>query len=278
MNHHPIPKEYHPSNAARKEVQGLFNIYHFKDGAKLTVRKMYESKIFRKWWHLWRPRQVKTSKASLSDRREVHSFQIGPVNLIVRQINGSKQSQTLLLLRAMYERLSRSRVRFETPVAWLQAPRELLVTKLKRGYSPFSEVALDKMDDGPFMSKVLQSAFFELGKMHGAGIAHGHPHYDNLLVNQEGNVCWVDPKFLRGVSDEPIVTSDLPERRSPATLGIVKQFCPGDTVPQGVRNDLHWLASYMVMAGHARLGLESMVEKYRRGVGQGKRRVVPLKV
>lgn len=276
MNKFPIPKEYHPSKAARKEERGAFNIYHFANGAKLTVRRMYESRIFRKWWQVLKPKPIRTSKSSLSQRREVHSFQVGPVNLIAREIHTTKQADTLPLLATMHERLSRGRVRFESPVAWLEGRKNVLVTKLKAGYEPFSKVALDKMDDAPFMSKVLQSAFFELGKMHGADIQHGHPHYDNLLVSKEGNVCWVDPKFLRSVSEEPIVISDLPEAQLPETREIVGRFYLSGHAPIGVKNDLEWLASYMVMAGHARLGLESMVEKYRRGVEQGKRRIAKL--
>ncbi|MDP3741854.1 MAG: hypothetical protein Q8R15_00905, partial [Candidatus Micrarchaeota archaeon] len=107
-NEHPIPAEYHPSKAVRKEAQGAFNIYHFKDGTQLTVRKMHERKLFgaekeTKW----------KTEGPLQGNSLPQVYSIGKAYLVSRH-NIIAQN-----LREHYQRLYSARVRFEQPLAWL---------------------------------------------------------------------------------------------------------------------------------------------------------------
>ncbi|MDP3742466.1 MAG: hypothetical protein Q8R15_04070, partial [Candidatus Micrarchaeota archaeon] len=121
--------------------------------------------------------------------------------------------------------------------------------------------------------EVLTKAFYELGKMHGAGIQHGHPHYRNLLVDEDRNLMWVDPKFLRRSNQMPLAQApyDLSDVRIPST----------DVMEPGAINDLLWFVgdiSIKQPTQYDRLNWEEVNKHYRKGFEEGKRRVEKLKL
>ncbi len=84
-----IPNKYHPTKATAKEEHGTFNIYHYKDGTKLTVRKKFEKMLSRKLWELRAPRARRVH--SLSANHPSFEWKIGKHKLVVRDTHMRKR-------------------------------------------------------------------------------------------------------------------------------------------------------------------------------------------
>ncbi len=263
---HPIPLQYHPHKAVKKEEQGTFNIYHFKDGTKLTVRKMFEGKLFEKrrfeWlFGGWRRKNIS---------QRVVRFKRGKFTVAAKDFVGQIPEHYLQVLRA--------RTRFEMPVAWLEKPKQgkygarrtLFITRFKKGFDPLLNWRGKRRFTNPaFVHRVFANAAYELGKMHGAGIAHAHPHDRNILVDKKGNVVIIDPKFL---------TKMTVKLRKNIDHGSERDVLLQEAEYLGSSHDLYVFANAMEhCAGEIKPDYEKIVAAYRKGLDQGKRRLEWLK-
>ncbi len=266
-----IPYKYGPSKAVAKEEKGAFDVYHFKDGARLTVRRVFRDKLFKPRFFGF-PWQKETAH-SLSLRREVHVFEIGKCKYVVRWPGSHERVATLARLAELTHGVFGAKTRFESPVAWLEAPsHNVLVTKLKEGYRSIQFARLDQTA----LEKVLGNAFYELGKMHGIGVAHGHPHYGNLLFNQHHGVAWIDSSVLRHVSEAPVHSPEPLEYTYTEADALQKNFLTKET-PVGIKNDLRWFLRSITNDGHdKKVDWRKMRAGYFKGFEESQRRVKKL--
>ncbi|MFH1246984.1 MAG: hypothetical protein V1644_01255 [Candidatus Micrarchaeota archaeon] len=248
-----IPEQYHPRNAERTERIGAFNIHDFADGTQLTTLRRYEARLFE---------EHKIKKVIRNYKPVTHVA--GQIELITRK------TRIPAKFLEICQRLKAAKVKFETPVAWLEAENptnDALVTIYRKKYETLTtEVTTDKA----LVQRTLESAFHELGKMHGAGIVHGHPHYYNILTNGNGNVHFIDPKYMRKHSTIPPTAIPRYDEE------YWREF--GTAPTTNAQGDLQMLLGYMNQGDHLqRIDVKKLNDAYLKGVELGRKRTAEMK-
>lgn len=253
-----IEPRYHPRNAVKGKRIGNYTLHGFRNGAALVVKRGYVKKLFGSEWQKGEPLRARTN---------TEKVEAGKEKLVVRRY--LTQANNMLTL---YNRLHRIGVKFEPPVAWLSLPgKRRVITRFVEGYREYSDNP--NLRDVEFANTVLKNAAFELGKMHGVGVSHGHPHNRNILVNNAGDVVLIDPKFMKKTNREPEMPLHRLFRYKPT---ILTHFVKNQR-RKGELHDLAWFLELttqlppetMQHAGF--ITKEQLGEAYRRGVRYAKR-------
>ncbi len=268
-----FPQKYHPLNAVKREERGAFVVYHFADGASLHTRKSFEPKLLKKW-----------GKKILSRDEFGH-----PYAWIAHEKSGRvvrrKIANNEFQPHEVYRRLYTARVRIEPPLAWLVHPLgTLLVTRYKPGYKNLREWM--KTESGEeLVRNALPAIMREVGKMHGAGVIHGHLHGKNVVLNKKGSVSIVDPKLISAAETgkksqltpitlriRDVFKQRVKEARELLATGNEKRelFARGELLRFGVVIDLDWLLSSTERVGGE---TEKLAEQYLKGVKEAKKRL-----
>ncbi len=270
-------RAYFPRKArvTKKHEEGAFNVYEFRVGtwknfARLIVRKRYENALFPRHWQLKKPAIRKGRK--LSEDNPSNELHVGKHLFVLREPTALPQ-RAKHRLSEEYAKVLKAGVRFEQPVAVLEYTigsqgryaSPVLITRKQRGLSALAD-STHLLGDTKLVSKMVKGVLFELGKMHGAGVTHGHLHWDNILVNPQGNVRLIDPKLLglsamyeRELTTKTQHNSHIIDEFEALTtkreLGDMMQFALTMTrhVPKG-----HW---------------KEIAAEYKRGKELGKKRV-----
>ncbi len=273
-----FPKQYHPKNAVKKEPHGAFDIYHFENGALLTVRRKHVGVLFSPGKLIYQPIPKVDDEAS----RVLDTYAHGKDVFLARKENRGHFAPTYDGLLTYYDKIYAARARMEAPIAWLNEPisthphkTAIIVTKYRTDWiSLYNKIIQIKDSVGGVtstrqrceqLSAVFEKVFHELGKLHGAGVRHGHPHLRNILLDETGNVLFVDPKVLGSINEVP---KDLPHRD-----WFYFQHFP--SLDPGAKFDLSWLTSQIkhFYPTPENLNWEKFGKEYARGVALSKKRV-----
>ncbi len=244
-----IAQRHHPKKAVKKEKKGAFSIYHFQDGATLTIRRTKEEKVLSDKWVPGR---------DLKSRTLVDEFQLGDSTVIVRRGKIAPANR----LTDFYRRLYRGKVRFEPPVAWLVRPnkRSVIITRAVQGYHNLRWMRRHIRRQGLGLL-VISNLALELGKMHGTGIQHGHPHDKNVLVNHQGKVTLIDPKFMASTKKPPL---QMWRKYAPLRARRIKrEFFQGRKPRKGIVEDLSWLLH--ISEGFPEANKNDVIKAYKKG-------------
>ncbi len=250
-----IPPAYHPSKAVGRKRVGSFDIYRFSDGAKLTVRRMFAERLFQK-----------AKKAKLRARTNVALYGAKFVVRRVRFVEDALRVDT-------FNRIFTAKARFESPVAWLERKtgRPVMVTRFKseRGFKTLMKKKRE-MKSRRFGWRVWINLARELGKLHGAGVAHGHLHSGNVLADEKGNIYFIDPKGLRRVRN----TQHIEPNHVFVHHGFIKR---GEKTSSDITNDLLDLTSFPAEHGYLDIWENpAIVENYRKGLEEARKRIENL--
>ena len=276
-------EKYHPRNATKTEPHGAFNVHHFANGATLTVRRKYSSDLFSPGKLTYSPIHIADGEKS----RVLDAYTHDKGVFLVRTENRTEFAPTYDGLLRNYGKIYAARARIESPVAWLNEPRRfgkgdgnsaIIVTKYRRNWSPLYKKVLQIRDSvgGETSTKqrreklrnIFEKVFYELGKLHGAGVRHGHPHFNNILIDEKGNVAFTDPKLLGNINEPP---KDIE-----SSLGFKTELFPFQG--KGGDFDLSWLTCQLEADNlHTELDWDKLVESYAAGVVLGKKRTAHLR-
>ncbi|MFH1246844.1 MAG: hypothetical protein V1644_00550 [Candidatus Micrarchaeota archaeon] len=276
-----IPLKYHPRLAKTRTSEGAFDVYHYLGGAKLTVRRVYADKVLpgifgKKHWKRVRSLKMTDPQDKLLGKpRETIEYTHKNSRFVVRTPFVEFDTHYYRDFLRNYRRLYAARVRIESPVAWLEhsvtptikKPTHMLITSFKQGET-LAEV-LHRDGETPTTKKAFLNAFYELGKMHGAGVQHGHPHLNNIIVRKDGNVTLIDLKYIRGVDEPPIIEHAL---RPILPIGDLN-------TAQGALIDFAFLISSFANSSGKEIAADQwpkIAEMYKKGLEQGKRRVAKV--
>lgn len=270
-------EQYRPSKAARKESHGVFDVYYFANGASLTLRRQHADALFSKGRLTYSPIHIADGEAA----KVLDAYAAKDTLFLVRTEKRKHFASTYDRLLNCYGKIYAARARMETPVAWLNEPLQthhgaIIVTKYRADWAPLQQKVLQIRDPNESetptqaqqdcLRSIFEKVFYELGKMHGAGVRHGHPHFNNILVDKSDNVAFTDPKLLGSVKDHPTIMS---------YSGVEVERFPhqGD----GGEFDLKWLTHQINKYKLRRvLDWHALVAAYKKGVALGKKRTAHL--
>ncbi|MDP3741782.1 MAG: hypothetical protein Q8R15_00535 [Candidatus Micrarchaeota archaeon] len=271
-------EHYHPNKAVRKEAHGAFDVYYFNNGASLTVRRKHTGVLFSPGKLTYRP--IHTAEGEHS--RILDAYEGDKIHFLVRIESRQHFAPTYDGLLHHYSKLYAARVRIEAPVAWLNESlsnrkNAIIVTKYRKTWTPLYNKLLQIRDSiggetsihqrRKKIRGIFEKVFYELGKMHGAGVRHGHPHDNNILVDGDGNVAFTDPKLLGDVNDVP--------KNIPLGLGRKLEFFPSHG--KGADADLSRLTGIINSRRLENwLNWSELGKAYEKGVALGKKRTAHL--
>ncbi len=242
---------YHPKNAVKRERKGAFIVYTHRDGTVLAARRAALEKLFRSDWQ---PTNIIPTKPS------VQSFELGGAKVVVRR---GIDSYNFI---DVYRRAAAARVRLESPIAWVQrGQRATLVSRIHHATLETLHSKFSRSRDEEWKKKMIEKLAYELGKLHGAGVTHRHPHDENVLVTDNG-VFLIDLKYMARIKGQ----ERIPTGPTITRMGFVKS----ETVPRAVAIDLGYL---MTTIGKLKIDEQKLSKRYRQGLKLGKQRVKRLK-
>lgn len=272
-------EQYHPDKAVRKEAHGAFDVYYFSNGASLTVRRKHADDLFSPGKLTYRP--IHTAEGEHS--RVLDSYDGDKIRFLVRPESRQQFAATYDGLLANYAKIYAARARMEVPIAWLNEPlsnrkNAIIVTKYRSGWNALHKKVLQIRDSvgGETSTQqrreqlrgIFEKVFYELGKLHGAGVRHGHPHFNNILVDENGNIAFTDPKLLGDIKEKP----SFPQKLGRNLEHFPSQGAGGDF-------DLCWLTANIY--AHKSLATcfnwQKLGEAYKDGVALGKERTAHLR-
>ncbi len=273
-----IPEQYNLQNAKQKKTAGAFDVYHFSDGAKLTIRRRYANEVLNGNFELSDADNRLTGynrSMRFSSSVQIASCR-GRDRFLLREETRPEFLKAVPSLLRSYRRLYAARVRFESPVAWLKmknSRKALIVSRYKSGWKRL-DVEINESNDTSFVnSEFFSRIFYELGKMHGAGVRHGHSHLGNILIDNERRVAFSDPKFLGRVRRPSVVQDSL-------SLQTLRNL--------GIRGKRGALSDFLLLkeSAHHTLALKNIPSEtlnwneikkaYEKGVKQGRQRTKHL--
>ncbi|MFH0713454.1 MAG: hypothetical protein V1722_02635 [Candidatus Micrarchaeota archaeon] len=245
--------------------KGAFNVYTFAPGLRTIIRRRFERQLFNADWELKEDLSTRSSSAG------TFKYTNGTNELLLRPA-------VKLEFLKLYHRLYAARVRFEEPVAFsIAGNKGELITRIKNQKEAASSAQFNQNE--AFGKQTARRIFYELGKMHGAGVAHGHPHLANILLDEKGNVTLIDPKFLCNINakSSPQLNTIFPRRAIQLAQTISGKVSLNKT--RDIARLLMELNAEETMRGVKRTwGIKTTVElkeaaaAYNKGVKEGKRK------
>lgn len=264
---------YHPRNAVRSEREGIFSVHHFKDGAQLRVRRMFEKKLFDS--QPWEQVSELPSNPMYSGAK-VALHQVNNFKFVTRSFpklprdSRSLSSFYFYALEAypesrveLLQKILGKKIPVESPVLELSTPQghRLIATRLAHELAPGLEWPLSEKKE----EQVVNLAHL-MATWHAAGFSHGHLLLQNILFRGK-KFTVIDPKYVRELKQRPH-PDDIEEtvarlkkgldRREPDSLVESPVLRPTLAIP----NDL-LVTLRQIHKSHYGLFLDAYAEKYR---------------